>query len=55
MNIPNVEDIVIRAKHCPHYLTASYVKQYGNDKCLRCWLTPHVPNKQLRTDVPKQR
>lgn len=51
----NITDIVIPAKHCPHYLTASYVKQYGDDKCLRCWLTPHKPNLQTRSGPPKQR
>lgn len=50
-----MEKVVIRATHCPHYLTASYVQWYGKETCGGCTHKPHAPNRQLRSGPPRQR
>lgn len=50
-----MKKVVVRATHCPHYLTASYVKQYGKATCAGCFHKPHEPNRQLRPGPPRQR
>ena len=47
-------DFVVRATHCPHYLTVAYVIEYRDDACRWCVRKQVVSNRK-RLGRPVQR